>query len=34
MQLFTIPVSDVADMRAAIESFAGEPNGGLILGHA
>ena len=32
VQLFTIPVSDVAEMRAAIESFAAEPNGGLILG--
>jgi putative ABC transport system substrate-binding protein len=32
VQLFTIPVSDVADMKAAIESFAAEPNGGLILG--
>jgi putative ABC transport system substrate-binding protein len=32
VQLFTIPVSDVADIRAAIESFAAEPNGGLILG--
>jgi putative tryptophan/tyrosine transport system substrate-binding protein len=31
VQLFTIPVSDVADMRPAIESFAAEPNGGLIL---
>ena len=32
VQLFTIPVSDVAEMRAAIESFAAERNGGLILG--
>jgi putative ABC transport system substrate-binding protein len=32
VQLFTNPVSDVAEMRAAIESFAAEPNGGLILG--
>jgi putative ABC transport system substrate-binding protein len=32
VQLFTISVSDVADMRAAIENFAAEPNGGLILG--
>jgi putative ABC transport system substrate-binding protein len=32
VQLFTIPVNDVADIRAAIESFAAEPNGGLILG--
>ena len=31
MELFTIDVSDVADMRAAIENFAAEPNGGLIL---
>jgi putative ABC transport system substrate-binding protein len=31
LQLFTIPVSDVAGMRAPIESFAAEPNGGLIL---
>ena len=31
VQLFTIDVSNVADMRAAIESFAAEPNGGLIL---
>ena len=32
VQLFTISVSDVADIRAAIENFAAEPNGGLILG--
>jgi putative ABC transport system substrate-binding protein len=35
VQLVTIPASDaadIADMRAAIESFAAEPNGGLILG--
>ena len=32
VQLFTIDVRDVARMRAAIESFAAEPNGGLILG--
>ena len=35
VQLVTIPASDAADiayMRAAIESFAAEPNGGLILG--
>jgi len=32
VQLFTIDVRDVAEMRAAIESFAAEPNGGLILG--
>ena len=31
VELFTIDVSNVADMRAAIESFAAEPNGGLIL---
>jgi putative ABC transport system substrate-binding protein len=31
VQLFTIDVRDVAEMRAAIESFAAEPNGGLIL---
>ena len=31
VELFTIDVSDVADMRAAIENFAAEPNGGLIL---
>jgi putative ABC transport system substrate-binding protein len=31
VQLFTIDASNVADMRAAIESFAAEPNGGLIL---
>ena len=31
VQLFTIDVRDVAGMRAAIESFAAEPNGGLIL---
>ena len=31
VQLFTIPVSDVADMKASIESFAAQPNGGLIL---
>ena len=29
VELFTIDVSDVADMRAAIENFAAEPNGGL-----
>jgi putative ABC transport system substrate-binding protein len=32
VQLFTIPVNDVADIRAAIERFAAESNGGLILG--
>jgi putative ABC transport system substrate-binding protein len=32
VQLFIISVSDVADMRTAIENFAAEPNGGLILG--
>jgi putative ABC transport system substrate-binding protein len=32
VQLFTIPFNDVADIRAAIERFAAESNGGLILG--
>jgi putative ABC transport system substrate-binding protein len=35
VQVVTIPASDtadIADIRAAIESFAAEPNGGLILG--
>jgi hypothetical protein len=32
VQLLTISVSDAAGMKLAIESFAAEPNGGLILG--
>src|SRR5262249_34925599 len=30
MQIVAIPVSDVAGMKAAIEAFATEPNGGLL----